>query len=400
LKKSFTRSSVPLRVCYFGTYRANYARNRLMIAHLRGCGVKVIECHEQLWHGIQDRVQAVKGKWLRPAFWWRVFRAYGNLLWHYRIIEDYDLMIVGYPGHLDVFLARVLTWIRGRPLVWDVMMSIYLISIERQLNKHSWIGRITSGAIRRVERFACKLPESLLTITPEYVDWFQETHGIPPERFQVIPLSTDDRLLKPVTGDSDQGIKGNGKECFRAVYYGSFVPAHGTRYIIEAARLLADDETIQFELIGMGGDRDKVVSLSESYGLSNVSFPGFVDDKELIRRLNRANICLASFGTTPHSLITVHNKVFEILALAKPLIIGKAPALRRHFNHREHLYYCERENGQALANAIRLLRQNEELCETMARNSHRYYADHFTTDIIGPQLKQHLLEIVQPRTQQ
>ena len=45
-----------LKVCYFGTYRAEYSRNQIMIEALRCSGVEVIECHEQLWKSIDDRI--------------------------------------------------------------------------------------------------------------------------------------------------------------------------------------------------------------------------------------------------------------------------------------------------------------------------------------------------------
>ena len=128
----------PLRVCYFGTYRADYARNRLMIEGLRRNGVEVIECHERLWRGVEDRVQAVTGKWKSPAFARRVLGAYGRLIWKYFAMRpDYDVMVVGYPGQFDLFLARLLSWQRRRPLVWDIFMSIYLVAVERKLHARS-----------------------------------------------------------------------------------------------------------------------------------------------------------------------------------------------------------------------------------------------------------------------
>ncbi len=54
-------AETPLRVCYFGTYRQHYGRNQIMIAGLRAQGATVYECHETLWHGIDDRVQQVRG---------------------------------------------------------------------------------------------------------------------------------------------------------------------------------------------------------------------------------------------------------------------------------------------------------------------------------------------------
>ena len=95
-----------MRVRYFGTYRAEYSRNQIMIEGLRRAGVEVIECHETLWHGIEDRVQVTSGGWISPAFLWRVLRTYGHLLAKYLKMGPYDIMVVGYPGQFDVYLAR------------------------------------------------------------------------------------------------------------------------------------------------------------------------------------------------------------------------------------------------------------------------------------------------------
>jgi hypothetical protein len=127
----------PLTVCYFGSYRKNYSRNQMMIAGLRMNGVIVKECHETLWHGIEDRVRVASGAWKEPGFWRRFVAAYWHLLKKYRKIGDYDVMVVGYPGQFDVLLARVLTWLKRKPLAWDIFMSIYLITIERGLDQQS-----------------------------------------------------------------------------------------------------------------------------------------------------------------------------------------------------------------------------------------------------------------------
>ncbi|MEX1018056.1 MAG: hypothetical protein WDZ49_00275, partial [Litorilinea sp.] len=121
----------PLRVCYFGAYRDEYSRNRIMIEGLRRNGVDVQICHETLWHGIEDRVQATQGGWRSPAFLGRVLRSYARLAWRgLRLRGRYDVMVVGYPGQFDVWLARLLTWLHGTRLAWDIFMSIYLIALE------------------------------------------------------------------------------------------------------------------------------------------------------------------------------------------------------------------------------------------------------------------------------
>ena len=59
---SYSQGRRPLRICYFGTYRANYTRNQILLKGLRAQeGAEVYECHATLWYGIEDRVEQVPG---------------------------------------------------------------------------------------------------------------------------------------------------------------------------------------------------------------------------------------------------------------------------------------------------------------------------------------------------
>jgi len=375
-----------LRVCYFGAYRANYSRNQIMIEGLRRNGVEVVECHEQLWRGIEDRVQLTSGGWLRPGFWWRVLRTYARLLRRYRRVGDYDVLIVGYPGQFDVFLARLLSRLRHRPLVWDVFMSIYLIALERGLTERS---RATVNLIRQVERIACRLPDLLILDTAEYVAWFRTTHDVPAERFRLAPTGADDRVFRSATNARA------GDVLFRVVYYGTFIPNHGVECIVEAAHLLADDPSISFELIGEGPDKDKAVALARHHNLSNVEFVDWLSKEELMKRVSKADVCLGVFGVTPQSLMTVQNKIYEGLAMAKPVITGDAPAVRQALVHSEHLYLCERANPQALANAVRTLKANPDLRRRLAESGHHLFCEEFDLQHNGARYAAHLRELVE-----
>ena len=377
------------RVCYFGTYRANYSRNQIMIEGLRSNGVEVIECHEQLWYGIEDRIQAASGGWMRPAFLWRLLKVYTKLLLKYRRIKDYDVMVVGYPGQLDVFLARLLSWVRRKPLVWDVFMSIYLIALERELDKRS---RLTVFLIRWLERLACQLPDMLIIDTPEYATWFQTTYGVSINRFRLVPTGADDRIFKPV---AKEALNSDGK--FRVVYYGTFIPNHGVEYIIEAARLLANDHNIHFELIGEGPEKEKAVALARRYNLRNVEFVGWLDKEELAKRVSSADICLGVFGTTPQSLMTIQNKIYEALAMSKPVITGDSLAVRKILQHQKHVFLCERANPEALAQAILTLYNNPILRRRIASSGYELFCKQFTSKILGGIYRGYLENIIKRR---
>ena len=196
-----------------------------MIEGLRHAGVEVVECQEQLWHSIEDRVETVEGGWLKITFWKRILLAYFNLLRQYRRVGSYDILIVGYPGQFDVALARILSWFQRKPLVWDVFMSIYLIALERRLEveNHTII-----KLLRFWERIACRLPDLLIIDTSEYANWFRDTHGISIARFKLIPTGADDRVFKPIADQLED------QNQFKVVYYGTFIPNHGVADIVVA----------------------------------------------------------------------------------------------------------------------------------------------------------------------
>lgn len=98
----------PFRVCYFGTYRGEYSRNQILIKGLQRNDIEVVECNQQLWQSIEDRVNSVAGSWKRPQFWWRVLKTYGLLLQKYaKVRNQYDVLIVGYPWTIRRFSCPI-----------------------------------------------------------------------------------------------------------------------------------------------------------------------------------------------------------------------------------------------------------------------------------------------------
>ena len=356
-----------------------------MIEALRLSDVEVIECHESLWRGIEDRVQAASGGWLHPAFAWRVLRTYIRLIYRYLHIGKHDILVVGYPGQLDVFLARVLSWLNRKPLAWDVFMSIYLIARERGLAERSWV---TVSLLRRLEWLACRLPDLLIIDTEDYAAWFGATHGILSSRFRLVPTGADSRVFHPLDG----GRRDTGY--LQVLYYGSFIPNHGVCTIVEAARLLACDRTIRFELVGDGPDKDKAMALATNYALSNITFHDWLDKPALLAYIADSDICLGAFGTTPQSLMTVQNKIYESLAMAKAVISGDSPAVRRLLHHGEHLYLCSREDATDLAAAIRVLRYDPVLRQRLADNGRRIFVEQFDLAPLGRRYEAHLKELL------
>jgi len=378
--------SEPLTVCVFGTYRKEYNRHQILVKRLHRAGINVIECHEPLWYSTEDRLEAASGLWVKPNFILRVLRAYLSLLFKGLKSSGYDVMIAGYPGQFDVPLARLITWFHRKPLVWDILMSTVQIGRERGFGEKF---PITSRMLSLTEAFAVKLPDRLILDTPEHKLWFESAYHISADRIWLVPLGTDDEIFHPFPGISNPANKR-----FRVIYYGTFIPNHGVPYIIEAARLLNGHLDISFEFIGDGPDRLKCIELAKTYQLQNVTFLQWLERAELIQAISQAGACLGAFGNTSMAKMTLHNKIYEGLAMKLPIITADSPAVRQMFEPGKHLFTCDRGRPETLANAILALKENEKLRENLAENGYADYLQKYSISVQGKRLAELLLSLI------
>lgn len=357
-----------------------------MIEGLREAGVEVIECHSSLWKGIEDRVRLASGAWLSPLFWFRAARSYIRLVIRFFRIKKYDVMVVGYPGQFDVYLARLLNLFHNKKICWDILMSIYLVSCERDLDKKN---RFTVNMLKRIEKGACLISDLLILESPEYVNWFVNNHHINSDKFRLVPLGAYTPRRKPQTMSqprtSDPGMT--------VLYWGGFIKNHGVDVMIRAANILRDIPDINFRFVGSGSEKDKMIQLSHDLGLKNVHFLGFLPDDELDQEIYNADICLGIFGDTPQSFMTIQNKIYECLSMGKPLITGHSPLVSRTFTHEKEIFLCQR-NPESLAKAIVEVASLPELRDSLARNGQNVYSTRYTPAHIGNIFKEVLEELV------
>ena len=383
-KRSARRlGAAPIRVCYFGTYRRNYSRNVILIQALRDQGIVVEECHATLWRGIGDRVEVASGGWLRPRFLARLLLAGIRLIHRYLETAPHDAVVVGYPGTLDIFLAKSLAALRRVPVVWDVFMSPFLVARERGLGGRS---PVTVRILKAVEGVALRVPDLLIQDTAQYVAWLHRVHRVPVGWFRLVPTGADDRVFLPAPHPPAGSP-------MTVLYYGSFIPNHGVGDIVDAATVMKDDSDVRFVLIGAGPEREKAERTARERRLGNVTFLDWMSREELVAHAHRAAVCLGAFGETPQSLMTVQNKIYECMSMRRPVITGESEAVSAQFRNGEHLVTCARRDGRALAVAIRGLFDDPEGRERIAAAGHREFRARYSIRALGTEFRAILAEL-------
>lgn len=363
-----------MRVCYFGTYEEGYPRNDLFIEGMRRAGVEVDECHQSIWQGQRDKTGAYRGKALLTLLL-RVVRAYLLLTVRYLHMPPHDVMMVGYIGQIDMPLAYILSRVRGVPLVFNPMLSIYdtFCDGRKLVQPRSPTGR----AFWLLDYLATRTADLVIADTQDYAAYFARTFGVAPHRLCVVPLGADDRLFQPLP-DNPAPTDG----VCHVVFVGKFIPLHGCETIVRAAALLRDDP-VHITMIGTGQDYPLVERLIDERHLTNITLAGWVERSELASYYARADVCLGSFGDSDRAGRAISNKVYESMAMRRPVLTADVPAVRSELRPGENVWVCRPADPADLAEQIRRLATDAPLRQQIAQQGHATFQQRYHLRAIG-----------------
>jgi glycosyltransferase involved in cell wall biosynthesis len=338
-----------MRVLFFGVYDPEYMRNRMLARGLAGHGVQVMQCNSR---------RAGRLAW-----------AWDLLCQHWRLRHSYDVMLVAFPGQEAMFLARLLAG--RRPIVFDAFSSHYGGYILDR--KKAPVRSFRARWYRFLDRWSCRLATRVLLDTQVHIDFFVKEFGLSRHTFRRVWVGTDAMPLPAIGGQGP----------FHVLFFGSYIPLQGIPYIVEAARIIEGrDRDIRIEFIGHGQERPRIERLIKEKHATNITMRDTMPLDRLRQQISRSDICLGIFGDTLKTRLVIPNKVYEGVALGRPVITADTPAIRELFTADE-LVLVPTANAQALADAIIRLRHDPALRESVAKAGHQKFISSATPELIG-----------------
>lgn len=343
------RTRIVVRVAYFGTWERGYPRNEQVIAALRAAGVEVDLVHEEIWTG--------RHKFgLGPAVLPRLARAELRLA-RRRLPEEAEAVIVGYPGHFDLWSAKH----HGRPVVFNAMVSLYDTLVEDRARFRD--GSLAAKALRRLDRSAFRAADLVVADTRANADFMQELAGI--DEVGVCYLGAEERLFQPAWQRSDG---------FDVLFVGKPAPLHGLDVILDAARRLPD---VSFRVVGTG----QVTHLLDARP-PNVKHVPWVDYERVPAEYARAGCAVGVFGASGKAQRVIPHKTFEALAVGTPLITADTAAARELLVDGRDSLLVERD-AESLADAIVALRDDPGLAARIGRGGRATFEREASEAVLG-----------------
>lgn len=334
------------KVCWFGIYDKAYSRNDILMAGLRENGIEIVECsadpkdpHRYLT--LVKKLKALKG--------------------------DYDIIYAAYPAPVPAIVAKLFS---RKPVWMDAFYSMY----DAVVNDRSEITRFHPRAIKLavVDWLGLMMADKIIVDTEEHKKYWSRWPFVREAKIRVVYLGVNPETFHPAPANGEDQLR----KKFLVHWNGTYIPLHGVDKIVASAELLKDDRSIKFRLVGSGGDSERTAARIRSSQLDNIELVGRVPIDTLNAYMSDADVILGIFGDTAKARRVIPNKVYEGMAVRKPVITMDTPAMREAFTDEDAL--LTDNDPRSIVAAIKRVQSDGVLREKLARRAYESVMNRFS----------------------
>jgi glycosyltransferase involved in cell wall biosynthesis len=364
-----------VKVIGFGTYdRSRHPRIGILLDGLGQLGEQVIELNAPLGFTTAERVAMLGKPWLGYRFLVRLLRRWTQLTFARfagRGSVRPDAIVVGYLGHFDVVLARML--FPRTVIALDLLIFAADTAADRGVRtgpKLKLLGALDHLAIRCAD---------LVVVDTE-------------EHAALVPAKHRHKVVVAAVGSPDEWFASPPEQRpdgpLRVVFFGLFTPLQGAPVIGEAVSKLAAEAPLVVTMIGSGQDLAETRARVEANGSAPIAvdWRDWVEPDQLGALLRTQDICLGIFSTTPKGLRVTPNKVFQGAASGCAIITSDTAPQRRSLG--DAAVYVPPGDSQALAETLTSLASDlDRVLEVRRRANRRAEAEFRPRQVAEPLLK-------------
>ncbi len=307
-------------------------------------------------------------------------------------IKKQDVLLVESPPLFLGITAYLLSRAKGAKMIFNVsdlwpesaekleiINNKTLLSLATSLEefcyrKSALITGQTQGIVRNIKsRFPNK-----------NVYWLK--NGVDIKFYDVNKAQSESNAWRKANGYSDEDF---------ILFYGGIIGhAQGLDIILNAAKILEDKPKIKFVMLGSGPEKERLLALKEEIKLNNLEFYDAVPKtkmQEIIMDMNATIVPLKKLDLFKGA---IPSKIFENLALKKPIILGLEGEAKELFIDEGNCGLAfEPENKEDLVKQILTLYNNPELSKQLGENGLKYASENFNRDKIAEGLFEELKKL-------
>jgi glycosyltransferase involved in cell wall biosynthesis len=245
-----------------------------------------------------------------------------------------------------------------------------------------WYTRPFLWTLGRVEQASIRFSDRAITVTDQMRDNFVR-RGADPDKIAVVVNVPDDRYFRieryePMRAKIE-GIKQDerARGVFRVLTHGSIEERYGFDTIVRAIAAARDKVPgIEFRFMGSGDHLPHVLALAKELGVDDrVRYLGFVPFDQMVEEILLADVCVVAVEKNPYSVLVHTNKMFEYMALQRPVIMSRLDAVAAYMTDDAALYF-DSGNHQELAEKIVEIARDPGAAEARVQRANELYRKH------------------------
>ena len=314
------KTSDPIRVVFWGSYDLSKPRTRILREGLQEAGVDVIEIHSDAWSQFADKSQMSKSTLILTLM--RVFLSYPGLILRYLKAPAHDVVLVPYLGQFDVLVLWPFARLKGKPIVWDMFLSLYdtVVNDRKTTGKRS----LSAASLKALEWLACRAATRVVLDTKAHADHIARLFSLKEGRTEAVPVGAETDVFprQSRTAPQDGPTK--------ILFYGQLIPLHGIETILDAA-LSPRGRAHDWHIIGKGQESARVAERLAQTDAPHITHDAWLAYDRLIDAIADSDVCLGIFGSSEKAACVVPNKVYQCLAAGRTVITRASPAMNETF---------------------------------------------------------------------
>lgn len=276
-------------------------------------------------------------------------------------------------------LPWIASWAKvlfGTKLIF-VSYDLYpeVATVTGTLGKGNPICRLMNHINRCVYRRA----DAIVALSSEMRDYIVENRPVAPEKIVVIPNWYKDLGVIPKNPETNR-FKDLVRGRFVISYFGNMGTMQDMETLLGTIRNLKNDETIFFLFAGHGNKMEKLKSIVEEEGISNITICNFLHGQEFQDALAISDCAFVTLEKGATGLC-VPSKTYSYMMQGLPLLaVMDESDIVRDIEAGAGVWV---HNGECdrMTRAIIALRDNPEKLEAMRETCRRIYMENYTTEI-------------------
>lgn len=288
-----------------------------------------------------------------------------------------DVIVLNYPSPYTGLLGFVSGKLWRKPIVLDfsdliAQYTANLLDLKKDCFKAKMLVHIQNYIAMRSKR---------LVAPTLFIKKYAMSHGIPAEKVVLIPNGVDTENFDPRKYDGSTIKKKMGLHEKKICLYCGRLDSWAGINIMSKLCDIADDKGVNVKFVLVGSGEEKI-ALKE-----NVILCGELPYKEVPRILSAADVVLIPFPNNEVSHAASPLKLFEGMAMQKPVIASRVKGIEEVVSDGENGFLADPENVEEWLTKLESVLQSWQDAMRVGQNARRTVKERFDWGLIAKQFE-------------